>query len=77
MYAHSIFKQGRSDVPIIFPMLLQSKQRNLPKILLPLKPTAKWKKIGTKKIKAIVDTVVEEEDFCMDMSVPMRRKELT
>ena len=33
-------KQGRSDVPIIFPLLPQSKQRKLPKIYLPLELTA-------------------------------------
>ena len=45
MCAYSIFmvskKQGRSDVPIIFPLLPQSKQRRAPKIPLPLEPPAK------------------------------------
>ena len=66
MYAHSIFmvpKQGRSDIPIIFPLLPQSKQKKPPEICLPLEPPAKRKKIGTGKSKPLADAVVEEVDF--------------
>ena len=38
---HGAKKQGRSDVPIILPLLPQSKQRKPPKIRLPLEPPAK------------------------------------
>ena len=44
---HGAQKQGRSDVPIIFPLLPQPKQRKPPKIRLPLEPPAKRKEIGT------------------------------
>ena len=40
---HGAKKQGRSDLPIIFPLLPHSRQRKPPKILLPLKPPAKRK----------------------------------
>ena len=38
---HGTKEQGRSDVPIILPLLPQSKQRKPPKIRLPLEPPAK------------------------------------
>ena len=62
-HLHGAKKPGRSDVPIIFPLLPQSKQRKPPKISLPLEPPAKRKKIGTGKSKALADAVGEEEDF--------------
>ena len=55
--------KSRSDVPIIFPLLPQSKQRKPQKIRLPLEPTAQRKTIGTGKLKALADAVVEEMDF--------------
>ena len=69
---HGAKKHGRSDVPIIFPLLSQSKQRKPPKIHLPLEPPARRKKIRIGKSKALVDAVVEEKDFCVDLSVPMK-----
>ena len=49
---HGAKMQGRSDVPIIFLLLPQSKQRKPPKICLSLESPAKRKKIGTGKLKA-------------------------
>ena len=72
-------KPSRSDVPIIFPLLPQSKQRKPPKIRVPFEPPAQRKKTGTGEPKDTADDAVEEVDFflCVDMSVPMRRKGLT
>ena len=67
---YSAQKKARSDVP-------QSKQWKPPKIHLPLKPPAKRKKIGTGKSKVLADAVGEEVFFYVDLSVPMRKKELT
>ena len=73
---HGAKKQGRSDVPIIFPLLPQSKQRTPPNIRLPLEPPAKRKKIGTGKSKALADAGVEEVDFVCGL-VSSNEKERT
>ena len=44
-YFHGAKKHGRSDLPIIFPLLPQSRQRKPPEIHFPLEPPAKRKKI--------------------------------
>ena len=74
---HGAKRQGTSGILNIFPLLPQSKQRKPPKIHLPLEPPAKRRKIGTGKSKALADAVGEDVDFCVDLSVPLRRKELT
>ena len=43
----------------------------------PSKSPAQRKKIGTGKSRALAEAVVEEVDFCVDLLVPVRRKELT
>ena len=56
-------KKHRSDLPIIFPLFPQSKERTTPKIHLPLKPSSERKKIGTEKSKSRADAIVEEVNF--------------
>ena len=63
MYPPSIFmcqKHGRSDVPIIFPLLPQSIQRKPPERVC---HSNERKKIGTGKSKAPADAVGEEVNF--------------
>ena len=73
---HGPKKQGRSDIPTIFPLLAQCKQKSLPKYACHSNLQPKGR-IGTGESKVLADAVVEEVDFCVDLSVPMRRKELT
>ena len=54
-HIHGTRRQGRSDIPIIFP-LLQSKQRSLQK-------SAKMKKIETGQSKTLADADVKEVGF--------------
>ena len=68
-------RQIRSPYYISIASSVQTEKAS--KIRLPLEPPAKRKKIGTGKTKALAEAVVEEVDFCMDLSVPMKRKELT
>ena len=44
-HSHGAKKKGTSDVPIIFSLLPQSKQRKPPKIRLPLEPPPKGRKL--------------------------------
>ena len=80
MYAHSIFMVPKSKAgqtsQLYFQYFLSPNSESLQKCL-PLEPPAKRKKIGTGKSKALADAVGEEVDFFVDLSVPMRRKELT
>ena len=65
---HGAYRQSRSDVPIIFPLVPQSsKQRKPPKICLPLEPPAKRKKIRTGASKALVDDVEEMDFLCVEL----------
>ena len=60
---HGTKKHGRSDIPVIFSLLPQAKQRKPPKIHVPFDPSAKRKKIGTGESKALADAVGKEVDF--------------
>ena len=70
VYAHSIFmipkRKADQTCLLYFHCFLSPNRENL-KICLPLKPLAKWKKIGTEKSKALADTVVEEVDILVDL----------
>ena len=57
---HGATKQGRSDVPIIFPLFPQSKQRKPPKICLSFEPLDQS---GTRKSKALAGAIGEEVSF--------------
>ena len=54
LHFHGAPKQGRSDVPIIFPLLPQAKQRKPPQVRLPLEPPVKRGENGTSRIRGFL-----------------------
>ena len=79
--AHSIFMVLKNKAVqtclLYFHCFLSPNRESLQKIRLQLESPARRKKIGTGKSKALPDAVGEEVDFCVDLSDPLRRKELT
>ena len=80
VYVHSIFmvqknRQIRYPYYISIASSLQTEKAS--KIRLQLEIPAQRKKFETGESKTLADVVEEEVDFLVDLSVPMRRKELT
>ena len=76
-YFNGAKKHGRADVLTIFPLLPQTKNRNSPKMCLHLYSQSKEGKLEQDNQKHLVDAVEEEVDFCVDWSIPWKRKEMT
>ena len=76
-HSHGAKEQGRLDIPIIFPLLPQSTEKASKNYVCHLTSSQKEEKWNW-KIKIPSRCCCERSGFfCVDLSVPMRRKELT